>query len=296
MTHMVSHGTQGNVQDTRINQLEAEKYNYVLFKILAENCGKTFEEMLESSRNDKWFNSDEALEFGLIDKIVGVEKNQSMSDMMHEHWIAHLTESQKGQALLSSLPVGTSYEIGVVSLALNFTPNFESILWKNKFNAPPYAPVRGSFPLASDGKHQKHPATDTLAVKEISLAAVLQEHFMQSKSISTGSKSTIYFSRVSGVNNVFVSSDPKKSLKWHLLQIKDRDLFQFKQLLFLPQHGFRLTFCVPLMFESGNMDISVESLDAILLETLFNDSNVKVPLCITIKEEIIQVFDSATVF
>ena len=82
MTHMVSHGTQGNVQDTRINQLEAEKYNYLLFKILAENCGKTFEEMLESSRNDKWFNSDESLQFGLIDKIVGVEKNQSMSDMM----------------------------------------------------------------------------------------------------------------------------------------------------------------------------------------------------------------------
>jgi ATP-dependent Clp protease protease subunit len=82
MTHMVSHGSQGNIQDTRINQLEAEKYNYLLFKILAENCGKTFEEMLESSRNDKWFNSDEALEFGLIDKIVGIEKNKSMSDMM----------------------------------------------------------------------------------------------------------------------------------------------------------------------------------------------------------------------
>jgi len=82
MTHMVSHGTQGNVQDTRIGQLEAEKYNYLLFKILAKNCDKTFDEMLESSRNDKWFNSDEALEFGLIDKIVGVEKNTSMTDMM----------------------------------------------------------------------------------------------------------------------------------------------------------------------------------------------------------------------
>lgn len=82
MTHMVSHGTHGNVQDTRIGQLEAEKYNYLLFKILAENCGKTFDQMLESSRNDKWFNSDEALEFGLIDKIVGLEKNQSMTDMM----------------------------------------------------------------------------------------------------------------------------------------------------------------------------------------------------------------------
>jgi hypothetical protein len=48
---MVSHGTQGNVQDTRINQLEAEKYNYMLFKILAENCGKTFDEMFALPTN-----------------------------------------------------------------------------------------------------------------------------------------------------------------------------------------------------------------------------------------------------
>lgn len=82
MTHMVSHGTQGNIQDTRINQLEAEKYNYMLFKILAENTGKTFDEVFESSRNDKWFNSDEALEFGLIDSIVGLDKSPSMTKMM----------------------------------------------------------------------------------------------------------------------------------------------------------------------------------------------------------------------
>jgi len=82
MTHMVSHGTSGNVQDTRINQLEAEKYNYMLFKILAENCGKSFDEMYESSRHDKWFNSDDAKEFGLIDNIVGLETNKSMTEMM----------------------------------------------------------------------------------------------------------------------------------------------------------------------------------------------------------------------
>jgi ATP-dependent Clp protease protease subunit len=82
MTHMVSHGTSGNVQDTRINQLEAEKYNYMLFKILAENCGKSFDEMYESSRHDKWFNSDNAKAFGLIDNIVGLETNKSMTEMM----------------------------------------------------------------------------------------------------------------------------------------------------------------------------------------------------------------------
>ena len=82
MTHQVSHGTSGNIQDTRINQMEAEKYNYMLFKILAENCGKTFDEMYESSRNDKWFNSDESKEFGLIDNIVGLDTNKSMTEMM----------------------------------------------------------------------------------------------------------------------------------------------------------------------------------------------------------------------
>lgn len=82
MTHMVSHGTSGNVQDTRINQLEAEKYNYMLFKILAENCGKSFDEMYESSRHDKWFNSDDAKAFGLIDNVVGLETNKSMTEMM----------------------------------------------------------------------------------------------------------------------------------------------------------------------------------------------------------------------
>lgn len=82
MTHMVSHGTQGNVQDTRINQLEAEKYNYILFKMLAQNSGKTLEQMLESSRRDKWFNSDEALKFGLIDEIIGLETSPSITTML----------------------------------------------------------------------------------------------------------------------------------------------------------------------------------------------------------------------
>lgn len=82
MTHYVSHGSQGNVQDTRINQIEAEKYNFILFKMLASNCGKTFDEMLESSRRDRWFNSDDALAFGLIDEVIGVDKHPTISKMM----------------------------------------------------------------------------------------------------------------------------------------------------------------------------------------------------------------------
>ena len=82
MTHQVSHGNQGNVQDTRINQLEAEKYNYILFKMLAENCGKSFDEVLEFSRRDRWYSSDEAKEFGLIDEVIKSEGTKSITEML----------------------------------------------------------------------------------------------------------------------------------------------------------------------------------------------------------------------
>lgn len=82
MTHQVSHGTSGNIQDTRINQLEAEKYNYILFKMLAENCGKTIDEVLEFSARDRWYNSDEAKEFGLIDEVIKNDGTKTITEML----------------------------------------------------------------------------------------------------------------------------------------------------------------------------------------------------------------------
>jgi ATP-dependent Clp protease protease subunit len=82
MTHFVSYSTGGNIQDTRISHIEAEKYNYMLFKILSKNCDKTFDEIYEISRRDKWFNSEESKEIGLIDKIIGLERSPSISEMM----------------------------------------------------------------------------------------------------------------------------------------------------------------------------------------------------------------------
>ncbi len=81
MIHQVSHGTSGNVQDTRINQLEAEKYNYILFKIIARHCGKDVQEVIEWSRRDRWYHSDQALKFGIIDRIIGNENNSITSEL-----------------------------------------------------------------------------------------------------------------------------------------------------------------------------------------------------------------------
>jgi ATP-dependent Clp protease protease subunit len=82
MIHHVSAGASGVVDDMRINLMEAEKYNYILFKILAENCNKTFDEVHDMAQRDKWFNSDEALKFNLIDEIIGVDKNKTITTML----------------------------------------------------------------------------------------------------------------------------------------------------------------------------------------------------------------------
>jgi ATP-dependent Clp protease protease subunit len=86
MTHQVSHGMQGNIQDTTISHIEGHKYNYILFNILAQNCGKTFEEMIESSRRDKWFNSYEALQFGLIDEVIGDNSMEKMLEGFDDYY------------------------------------------------------------------------------------------------------------------------------------------------------------------------------------------------------------------
>ena len=82
MIHQVSSGAQGHIEDNRISQMESEKYNYILFKMLAENSGKSFDEVLESARRDKWLNSQEALDFGFIDEIILSDKTSSITTLM----------------------------------------------------------------------------------------------------------------------------------------------------------------------------------------------------------------------
>jgi ATP-dependent Clp protease protease subunit len=80
MIHQLSSGSSGHIEDNRISQMEAEKYNYILFKILSKNTGRNFDEVLEGARRDHWLNSDEALKFGLIDEIIGLDKTSSISN------------------------------------------------------------------------------------------------------------------------------------------------------------------------------------------------------------------------
>jgi ATP-dependent Clp protease, protease subunit len=83
MIHHVSSSTSGTVDDQRVSLMESEKYNFLLMKMLAQNCGKTFDEIHDSSRRDKWMNSDESLEFGIIDEIIGIDENSNITKMMY---------------------------------------------------------------------------------------------------------------------------------------------------------------------------------------------------------------------
>ena len=82
MLHHVSSGTSGTVDSQRVSLMESEKYNYLLFRILAKNCGKTFEEVHDDCMQDKWLNSQESLDYGLIDEIIGLDKSPSIESLM----------------------------------------------------------------------------------------------------------------------------------------------------------------------------------------------------------------------
>lgn len=70
MLHQVSSGTDGNIQDMRVSLRETERYNKLLMQTLANNCGKTIEEIENATIRDYWMDENEALNFGIVDKIL----------------------------------------------------------------------------------------------------------------------------------------------------------------------------------------------------------------------------------
>jgi ATP-dependent Clp protease protease subunit len=74
MLHQTSGGAGGNIQDARINMIEWEKTNKILFELLGEFCGKSAEQVMNDAQRDLWLDADQALEYGIIDEIVKTKK------------------------------------------------------------------------------------------------------------------------------------------------------------------------------------------------------------------------------
>lgn len=68
--HNLSGGADGNISDIRIAVEEMERTNDELQRIVAENTGRSLEEVAKALDRDNWMTPEEALEFGAIDKVI----------------------------------------------------------------------------------------------------------------------------------------------------------------------------------------------------------------------------------
>jgi len=74
MLHQSSGGFGGNIQDAEISMKEWQKLNDILFSLLGEYCGRDAEQVKQDASRDLWLDSEQALEYGIIDEIVKTKK------------------------------------------------------------------------------------------------------------------------------------------------------------------------------------------------------------------------------
>ncbi|MFD1062282.1 ATP-dependent Clp protease proteolytic subunit [Winogradskyella litorisediminis] len=71
MIHQPMSGTQGQVKDMEIAVKETLKVKEELYNIIASHSGNSYEKVEKDSDRDYWMKSDEALEYGMIDEVLG---------------------------------------------------------------------------------------------------------------------------------------------------------------------------------------------------------------------------------
>ena len=70
MIHQPSAGTQGQITDMAIHLKRLQTIKERMNKIMAENTGRTVEEVTAACERDNFMSAEEALAFGLIDKVI----------------------------------------------------------------------------------------------------------------------------------------------------------------------------------------------------------------------------------
>jgi len=74
MIHQPSSGTRGKITDQEIDLKEGLLLKEKLAQILAENSGQKLEKLKNDMERDYWMSAEEAVEYGLVDKIIKQEK------------------------------------------------------------------------------------------------------------------------------------------------------------------------------------------------------------------------------
>lgn len=70
MIHQPSSGTRGKVTDQEIDLRESLRVKDLLENIMASNTGQKREQIHDDMERDKWLTADEAVKYGIADKII----------------------------------------------------------------------------------------------------------------------------------------------------------------------------------------------------------------------------------
>ncbi len=70
MIHQPSGGGQGTSADLEIMAVQILKAKQLGAKLLADNCGKSYEKIMEDFDRDYWMNAEESKKYGIVDAIV----------------------------------------------------------------------------------------------------------------------------------------------------------------------------------------------------------------------------------
>jgi ATP-dependent Clp protease protease subunit len=70
MIHQPMGGAQGQASDIEITAREIQKLKKELYTIIADHSGNDFERIEKDSDRDYWMTSQEALAYGMIDKVL----------------------------------------------------------------------------------------------------------------------------------------------------------------------------------------------------------------------------------
>ena len=74
MIHQPLGGAQGQASDIEITAREIQKLKKELYTIIAEHSGNPYKKIEKDSDRDYWMTAQEALEYGMIDKVLIREK------------------------------------------------------------------------------------------------------------------------------------------------------------------------------------------------------------------------------
>jgi len=83
MIHQPSGGVQGTAADIQTSFEEMTRLKDVLYRILSQRCGKTVEEMTEDCSKDYFMSAEDALGYGIIDRVI---KEEDTEDGVQGSW------------------------------------------------------------------------------------------------------------------------------------------------------------------------------------------------------------------